>query len=633
MVLSNTVDLIARLGLDSSGFRRGVNEVESATGRLQRQTNQVNTAGGRLTTTFKNLAGGVALGAAASQAIQFGVDAVNSFNNLNESVNAVNKVFEDAAGTVLSFGEGAAESIGIANSEFNQLSITLGGPLKRATGDVQFAADETLKLSQRASDMASVFNTDVSTAVQAIGSLFRGESEPIRQFNVDIQQADIAARAVALGLAESTSAVDDNAKALATLDLLYEQTADTAGDFADTAGDGANRTRIVAARFEDAKAAFGEALIPLQDFALTLAETAIPALELFGGLVEGIGGLGGPFVDFLNNVANSASDVGDDGEQATGFFADTIEALRLMSEQQPGVVRLFDATRDGVEGVNLLLDPFTKSIDKSAEGLAGLKDSAEDAAPAVDEVADSVADARDESDDAGPSLQDVAEGMLGIANNALDAALAMANYASELKAQVDPAFAAARAMSRLRDDQAKLAEVQADGEATATDVAEAQLAVAESLIEAQIALDGLNADGPAQAIQSLSDILGISEAAARDLLTQLGLLDGKQVTTVVETQFTTRGSLPTLPPNQLPGGLIDTIGGRAQGGPVTANTPFLVGERGPELFVPSVNGNIVPNNQMTSGGQVHVTINNPVANNVEDDTRRGLQYASLLQLV
>ena len=34
---------------------------------------------------------------------------------------------------------------------------------------------------------------------------------------------------------------------------------------------------------------------------------------------------------------------------------------------------------------------------------------------------------------------------------------------------------------------------------------------------------------------------------------------------------------------------------RATGGPVTAGQPYLVGERGPELFVPAGNGRIVPN--------------------------------------
>lgn len=41
--------------------------------------------------------------------------------------------------------------------------------------------------------------------------------------------------------------------------------------------------------------------------------------------------------------------------------------------------------------------------------------------------------------------------------------------------------------------------------------------------------------------------------------------------------------------------------GRAIGGPVQANQPYVVGERGPELFVPATAGNIVPNNNMSSG--------------------------------
>jgi hypothetical protein len=48
-------------------------------------------------------------------------------------------------------------------------------------------------------------------------------------------------------------------------------------------------------------------------------------------------------------------------------------------------------------------------------------------------------------------------------------------------------------------------------------------------------------------------------------------------------------------------------GGKASGGPVSAGTTYLVGERGPELFTPQTSGAIVPNHAM--GG---VTINSTV---------------------
>ena len=40
-----------------------------------------------------------------------------------------------------------------------------------------------------------------------------------------------------------------------------------------------------------------------------------------------------------------------------------------------------------------------------------------------------------------------------------------------------------------------------------------------------------------------------------------------------------------------------TIPARQYGGPVSGGRPYLVGERGPELFVPSESGTIVSNGQ------------------------------------
>lgn len=45
-------------------------------------------------------------------------------------------------------------------------------------------------------------------------------------------------------------------------------------------------------------------------------------------------------------------------------------------------------------------------------------------------------------------------------------------------------------------------------------------------------------------------------------------------------------------------------GARANGGPVTGGLPYLVGERGPELFTPNNSGYITPNNRMGGGGIV-----------------------------
>jgi len=53
----------------------------------------------------------------------------------------------------------------------------------------------------------------------------------------------------------------------------------------------------------------------------------------------------------------------------------------------------------------------------------------------------------------------------------------------------------------------------------------------------------------------------------------------------------------------------------AMGGPVSAGSPYVVGEQGPELFVPHASGTIVPNNKMSGGGASSggVTVNYNIA--------------------
>ena len=57
------------------------------------------------------------------------------------------------------------------------------------------------------------------------------------------------------------------------------------------------------------------------------------------------------------------------------------------------------------------------------------------------------------------------------------------------------------------------------------------------------------------------------------------------------------------------GDFFSALTGRASGGPVSANTPYLVGENGPELFLSKSSGTIVPNNQLGMSGSTNVTYN------------------------
>jgi len=72
------------------------------------------------------------------------------------------------------------------------------------------------------------------------------------------------------------------------------------------------------------------------------------------------------------------------------------------------------------------------------------------------------------------------------------------------------------------------------------------------------------------------------------------------------------------------GALVSGAPGRATGGPVSPARPYLVGERGPELFVPTSSGQVVP----MQGGparevRVAITVNAP-----GQDAPRALQQSS-----
>jgi hypothetical protein len=65
-------------------------------------------------------------------------------------------------------------------------------------------------------------------------------------------------------------------------------------------------------------------------------------------------------------------------------------------------------------------------------------------------------------------------------------------------------------------------------------------------------------------------------------------------------------------------------GARAMGGPVTGNRAYLVGEKGPEVIVPSRNSQVVPNNQIGSGG-VTVVQNINISTGVQQTVRQEIR--------
>jgi phage-related minor tail protein len=76
------------------------------------------------------------------------------------------------------------------------------------------------------------------------------------------------------------------------------------------------------------------------------------------------------------------------------------------------------------------------------------------------------------------------------------------------------------------------------------------------------------------------------------------------------------------------------IPGLATGGPAQANQPYIVGEKGPELFVPKSAGTVIPNNKLSAEAQATGTgrVEAPVYNNYITNQISALDSKSVAQL-
>ena len=70
---------------------------------------------------------------------------------------------------------------------------------------------------------------------------------------------------------------------------------------------------------------------------------------------------------------------------------------------------------------------------------------------------------------------------------------------------------------------------------------------------------------------------------------------------------------------------------RANGGPVSTGKSYVVGERGPEMFVPNAGGRIVPNSDM--GGSTNIVVNvDATGSSVEGDEQQGRELGRMISV-
>ena len=243
----------------------------------------------------------VAAGALVGAALfKLGKDAVGVASDISESQSKVGVVFGKSAGDVARFAETSAKSMGISKAAYLEAAGTLGNLFVSLKLPQPEAAKMSTRMVQLASDLASFNNASPEEALDALRAGLLGETEPLRRFGVNLNDATLRQKALELGLVKTTKDVLPPAvKAQASYALILEQTKTAQGDFARTSGGLANSQRILKAEFSDLQGELGEKLLPA---ALAVTRSLVDLLDFVDAHGKTIGVLAGGFAAVAGGV-------------------------------------------------------------------------------------------------------------------------------------------------------------------------------------------------------------------------------------------------------------------------------------------------------------------------------------------
>ena len=247
--------LLAKLGLDATGYHKGLEDAEKAAG----------TRSGAIVKKLSAIGGGVAtgLGIAAVATGAFLASSIGPASDLAETVSKNTVVFGEQGDAIISWADDAATAMGMTREEALAATGTYGNLFRSMQIGEEASADMSMGLVELAADLASFNNMDPGVVLEKLRAGLTGETEPLKALGVNLNQATIEARALEMGLWDGEGAITAAAKAQASYALVMEQTALAQGDFARTSDGLANQQRILKATFGDLRARIGTALLPV----------------------------------------------------------------------------------------------------------------------------------------------------------------------------------------------------------------------------------------------------------------------------------------------------------------------------------------------------------------------------------
>jgi hypothetical protein len=281
--MSNAIPpILVQIAADVSQLKAGLAQAEASIKGMNSTVATADTGMQKMLGTAKTMAATLGVAFATTQIVQFGRETIMAASNMAEAASKVGVVFGENAQTVLDFGANASSSIGLSERAALAATGTYGN-LFQALGVARGTATEmSTSLVALASDLASFNDTNVDDALNALRSGLSGETEPLKRFGVALNEVTLKNKAFEMGFGNIKGVMDPAIKAQVTYALVMEQTKMAQGDFARTQEGTANTMRELTAKFDEAKVAIGEALMPAFRAILAILKLLIPLLTTIG---------------------------------------------------------------------------------------------------------------------------------------------------------------------------------------------------------------------------------------------------------------------------------------------------------------------------------------------------------------
>lgn len=281
-------------------------------------------------------------------------------SDLNKTVSKTEQVFHDSATPVLAAADEMAKKYGMVKREFLD-AASMFGLIARGAGQAEGAASQvSVELARLAADASSFYNTSMGVALEKISAGLRGEPEPLRAFGVMLDEAKTKAKAAALGFKD----YGDAAKFAARVAIIKEGLAPAAGDLDKTFHGFAIQSRRLWGNFENLAAEAGDALMPLADAVLGLANGALAQMgEVIRDNKDTIKAWATGAAEWIKQVVGAAA-----------RFGTAMHAFFKSTRVGEGVVAVLSFLGKAFGAVTKVVVGAVGVISRALEGLAAMLD-------------------------------------------------------------------------------------------------------------------------------------------------------------------------------------------------------------------------------------------------------------------